>query len=228
MKPIIFSVEDDINIQNVIKIALKNSNFDIRAFDDGDSLFDALETEVPDLVLLDIMLPKYNGLEILKKLKENPRYHEVPVMIISAKVSEVDKVVGLDAGADDYLIKPFGVLELVSRVKAILRRYKTDEETSTMQVNGIFIDEKQYLCAYNDQTITLTRKEFELLSLLMKNRDRIVTRDEILNIVWGYQYIGESRTVDVHIKEIRKKLKNSGLEEKAIETIRGIGYRFIL
>lgn len=228
MKPVIFSVEDDINIQNVIKIALKNSNFDIQVFDDGDSLFDVLETEIPDLVLLDLMLPKHNGLEILKKMKDNPKYHDIPVMIISAKVSEIDKVVGLDAGADDYLIKPFGVLELVSRVKAILRRYKSEEETSLLQINGLIIDEKQYLCTYEDNTVSLTRKEFELLVLLAKNKDKIVTREEILNIVWGFEYIGESRTVDVHIKEIRKKLKQSGLEDKAIETIRGIGYRFIL
>lgn len=228
MKPIIFSVEDDINIQNVIQIALKNSNYEIHTFDDGDSLFEGLKTFKPDLILLDLMLPRNNGLEILSILKKSPRHHDIPVMIISAKTSEVDKVVGLDAGADDYLIKPFGVLELVSRVKAILRRYSSENEEQTYQIQGLSIDTKQYRCSYMKTPITFTKKQFELLALLAKHNGEIVSRNEILNIIWGYEYIGESRTIDVHIKEIRKKLKTAGLDTGPIETIQGIGYRFKL
>lgn len=228
MKSIIFSVEDDINIQNVIQIALKNSDYDIRIFDNGEALFESLKTTIPDLILLDLMLPNYSGLEILKKLKENPNHHNIPVMIISAKVSEIDKVVGLDAGADDYLVKPFGVLELISRVKAILRRYKFEDKDNFYSTNGLTIDEKQFRCTYKEKPITFTKKQFELLLLLVKNNGEIVSRNEILNIVWDYEYIGESRTVDVHINEIRKKLMASGMETEPIETIRGIGYRFKL
>ena len=228
MKPMIFSVEDDLNIQNVIQIALQNSNFDIHLFDNAKLLFNALEQATPDLILLDIMLPDTSGLEILKKIKQTPKYYKIPVMIISAKISEIDRVIGLDAGADDYLVKPFGVLELVSRVKALLRRTQAQPSSSIITIGDLTLDTKKYECAYKGKSIVFTKKQFDLLRLLMENHQTIVSRNDILNIIWGYEYIGETRTVDVHIKEIRRKLKNAGVEVQSIETIRGIGYKFVL
>ena len=228
MKPLIYSVEDDINIQNVIQIALNNSNFDIKTFSDAQDLFVALNKQTPDLFLLDIMLPDVNGIEILKKIRENPKYALIPVMIISAKVSEIDRVIGLDSGADDYMIKPFGVLELVSRVKALLRRTKNQENNESIMVGDLVINQNKHICQYQGKEIILTRKQFELLFLLMEKNNEIISRDEILNAVWGYEYIGETRTLDVHVKEIRKRLREAGINETAIETIRGIGYRFVL
>ncbi len=228
MKPLIFSVEDDLNIQNVIQIALKNSNFDIHTFSDAKALYTALEKEKPDLFLLDIMLPDTDGLDILKKLKSNPKFHNIPVMIISAKITEVDRVIGLDLGADDYLIKPFGVLELVSRVKALLRRYKSEQSSDSMLINGLELNTKKYECIYKQNQIVFTKKQFDLLKLLMEKHNTIVSRNDILNIVWGFEYIGETRTVDVHIKEVRRKLKEAGVKGQTIETVRGIGYKFVL
>ncbi|MBN2877034.1 MAG: response regulator transcription factor [Bacilli bacterium] len=228
MKPVVFSVEDDVNIQNVINIALSNSNYDIQIFERADQLIKALENQLPDIFLLDIMLPDVDGLEILKKLRKDPRYSQIPVMIISAKITEVDRVIGLDAGADDYLIKPFGVLELVSRVRALLRRFHQKSKDEVMEVKNLKINPTKFICSYQNEELKFTKKQFELLLLLMKNHNTIISRDEILNTVWGYEYIGETRTIDVHIKEIRRKLKGVGLNEQVIETVRGIGYRFIL
>lgn len=228
MKSLVFSVEDDQNIQNVIKIALTNSNFDIQIFNSGSELLNTLETQIPDIFLLDIMLPDMDGLEILKTLKNNPKYHSIPVMIISAKISEIDRVIGLDAGADDYLIKPFGVLELVSRVKALLRRFKPKPGLHSVETNGLIINPQKHICKYQDQSIELTKKQFDLLLLFMNHPNEIISREDILNNVWGYEYAGETRTVDVHIKEIRRKLKTAGMKEQVIETIRGIGYRLVI
>ena len=228
MKPLIFSVEDDFNIQNVIRIALENLNYDIRLFKDAVSLFSALKELTPDLFLLDVMLPDLDGIGILKILKSKPKYHDIPVMIISAKISEIDRVIGLDSGADDYLVKPFGVLELISRVKALLRRYRPTEENEIISINELVINSKKFTCHYKETPIVFSKKQFELLKLLMKNNQSIVSRHDILNIIWGYEYVGETRTVDVHIKEIRRKLKLVGTPDRIIETIRGIGYRFVL
>ena len=228
MNPLIYSVEDDLNIQNVIKIALQNSNFDIALFSDAQTMFNELKSKKPDLFLLDIMLPNMDGLKILKKLKSESKFQKIPVMMLSAKSSEIDKVIGLDYGADDYMIKPFGVLELVSRVKALLRRYKDVETKTDIVIGNLVIKPNKYKCEYKGKEIELTKKEFDLLKMLANNRRDIVSREEILNVVWGYEYIGETRTVDVHIKEIRKKLKSAGISEKTIETARGIGYKLIL
>ena len=183
MKPLIYSVEDDINIQNVIQIALNNSNFDIKTFSNAQDLFVALNKQTPDLFLLDIMLPDVNGIEILKKIRENPKHALIPVMIISAKISEIDRVIGLDSGADDYMIKPFGVLELVSRVKALLRRTKSQEINESFSIGDLVINQNKHICQYQGKEITLTRKQFELLFLLMEKNNEIISRDEILNAV---------------------------------------------
>lgn len=228
MKPIIFSVEDDLNIQNVIKIALENSQFEIVNFDNAKALFQRLEEQVPDLFLLDIMLPDMDGLEIVKKLKINSKFKNIPIMIISAKSSEIDRVIGIDLGADDYLIKPFGVLELVSRVKALLRRNEKFNNAKQLEIAGLTLDASEYKVTYNDHEIVFTKKQFDLLKYFMEKHNKTVTRDEILNNVWGYDFFGETRTLDVHVKEIRKKLKEVGIENIAIETIRGVGYKFVL
>jgi len=228
MKSLVFSVEDDQNIQNVIQIALTNSNFDIQIFNSGSELLNTLETQIPDIFLLDIMLPDMDGLEILKTLKNNPKYSSIPVMIISAKISEVDRVIGLDAGADDYLIKPFGILELVSRVKALLRRFKSKPSLHSVENSGLMINPQKHICKYHEQSIEFTKKQFDLLLLFMNHLNEILSREDILNNVWGYEYVGETRTVDVHVKEIRRKLKAAGMKERVIETIRGIGYRLVI
>jgi two-component system, OmpR family, alkaline phosphatase synthesis response regulator PhoP len=228
MKPLIFSVEDDLNIQNVFNIALQNSNFAVEIFDDAEKLFNRLKVKKPDLFLLDIMLPDMDGIEIIKKIKKDPNLKNIPIMVVSAKISEVDKVIGLETGADDYLVKPFGVLELVSRVKALLRRAYRSEEGEILQVGELKLDTSNRECKYKDNSITFTKKQFELLEYLIRNHLKIVTREELLQMIWGYSFIGESRTLDVHIKDIRKKLKEAGLDKKAIETVRGVGYKLIL
>ena len=229
MKQLIYSIEDDLNIQNVIQIALQNSNFKVSLFSEAASMFKKLENEKPDLFLLDIMLPNMNGLEILKKLKSNLKHRETPIMIISAKSSEIDKVIGLDIGADDYLIKPFGVLELISRAKALLRRKRKTENINAIIIAGqLVINPKKYSCTYNNIEISFTKKQFDLLKLLVEQKGNIVSRDSALNIIWGYDFVGETRTLDVHIKEIRRKLRNAGAEDYAIETVRGVGYKYIL
>ena len=228
MKPIIYSVEDDLNIQNVIRIALENTQFEIVCFDNAHDMFNQLEKSAPDLFLLDIMLPDMDGIEIIKRVKKQHKFKNIPIMIISAKTSEVDKVIGLDTGADDYLIKPFGVLELVSRVKALLRRNSSSLEEDSINIKGLTINKKEYSAAYDNKIIRFTKKQFELLEYFMTKPDRLISRDEILNNVWGYDFFGETRTLDVHIKELRRKLKIVGINKEAIETVRGIGYKFVL
>ncbi|MDD3957924.1 MAG: response regulator transcription factor [Candidatus Izemoplasmatales bacterium] len=228
LKPIVFSVEDEHNIQNVIKIALMNSGYDVICFDDAKHFFLAMENDTPDLVLLDIMLPDMDGYAIIQKMKENPLTKNIPIIIISAKDAEIDKVVGLDLGADDYVVKPFGVLELISRVKALLRR-KTDHfQQDSFGVGELRFNPSIRECAFRGHKVTLTDKEFSLLTLLAHNPNQTLSRAEIMNQVWGYAYFGETRTVDVHIREIRLKLQQMGVTPDPIQTIRGAGYRFVL
>jgi two-component system alkaline phosphatase synthesis response regulator PhoP len=228
MKPLIFSVEDDLNIQNVIRIALENSQLDIVAFNNAGEMLKKLDDTLPDVLLLDIMLPGMDGLQLIKKLKSNDKYKNIPIMVISAKTSEIDKVIGIDLGADDYLAKPFGVLELVSRVKALLRRSKVSEESTLLEISGLSLDKSNHKVKYEDKEIEFTNKQFALLEYMMIKHQRLITRDDLLNKIWGYDFVGETRTLDVHIKEIRRKLKLSGIEAPTIETVRGIGYKFVL
>jgi len=221
----VYSVEDDPNIGHVIHIALTNSGYSVETFIDGKSLFSAIESALPDLILLDIMLPDADGLEILAKLKANPTLTTVPVMIISAKSTEIERVVGLDAGADDYLVKPFGILELISRVKALLRRNERKED-ETVESGGIVMNIAEHTCVYDGTLVQLTVKEFSLLRLLIQNKNKALTRETILNTVWGYDFLGETRTLDVHVKEVRQKLARAGLTAEVIQTVRGIGYKF--
>lgn len=228
MRPLVFSVEDDLNIQNVIRIALENSQIDVLAFTSANQMLAKLEETLPDVLLLDIMLPGMDGLQLIKKLKKNDKYKNIPIMVISAKTTEIDKVIGIDLGADDYMAKPFGVLEMVSRVKALLRRNKNTGENEILEINGLVLDKKEHQVLYKEKTVDLTNKQFDLLEYLMQRHKRLISREELLNNIWGYDFVGETRTIDVHIKEIRNKLKLAGIEQPTIETVRGIGYKFIL
>ena len=217
---LIYIVEDDVNIREIERYALKNSGFDVMDFECGKDMYKALERNVPGLILLDIMLPNEDGLDILANLRKNKATKKVPIIMVTAKSTELDKVKGLDLGADDYMTKPFGIMELISRVKALLRR--TEEEETTVISNGsIELDMDQRTVLVDGISCELTYKEFELLRMLMQNRGIVLTRDKIMDQVWGFEYEGESRTVDMHIKTLRQKLGDAG---SSIKTVRNVGY----
>lgn len=220
----IFILEDDDNIRKLISYSLTSQNFEIKDFALPSDFWTALENNKPDLLLLDIMLPQEDGISILKKLRSNPKTSGIPVIMLTAKDSEYDVVTGLDAGADDYVTKPFGMMPLVSRIKAVLRRYeKKDTHKELLHAGSIKIDENQHTVFCNNQQLFLTVKEFDLLALLIKNRGNVLTREMLLEHIWDISADVESRTVDVHIRTLRQKLGEAG---NAIETIRGVGYKF--
>ena len=218
----IFCVEDDDAIRGLMVYALNAAGFEARGLTDGTSLFDALRTERPQLSLLDIMLPGEDGISILKKLRGQPSTAGLPVIMATAKGTEYDKVNGLDLGADDYLAKPFGMMEMVSRVKAVLRRYSPKQEKKKMAVGGLEIDLEQRTATADGERIPLTYKEFELLRLFLARPGMAFTREQLLSEVWGIEYCGETRTVDMHIRTLRQKLGSYGA---MIETVRNVGYR---
>lgn len=219
----IYCVEDEGNIRDLIVYALKNSDFDVQGFASGEELFEAMREKTPSLVLLDIMLPGADGLQILSRIRENPTTEAIPVIMLTAKSSELDKIVGLDKGADDYIVKPFSVLELVARVKAVLRRTRsTEKDDGIIAIDGVVIDNKKRTVHVNGGAISLTYKEFELLYYLFRNKNIVLNRENIMAQVWGYDFEGESRTVDVHIASLRHKLKDKA---PLIETVRNIGYK---
>lgn len=218
----IYIVEDDAGIRELELYALQNSGFDAACFEKGSDFHAACEKELPELVLLDIMLPDEDGLNILKTLRAHHNTEYIPVIMVTAKTTEIDRVKGLDAGADDYVVKPFGVMELVSRVKSLLRRTASGPAGSVLKFGGIAVDDKRHLVTANGGPCELTYKEYELLKLLLMNTGVVFTRDRLMNEVWGYDYEGESRTVDAHIKTLRKKLGESG---GAIKTVRNVGYK---
>jgi len=224
----IFLVEDDEDIRETVLYALQSSGFDALGFESATSFFLALEKEsvLPSLIILDIMLPGDNGLFILQKLRQNHIYQALPIIMLTAKGSEIDKVKGLDLGADDYLTKPFSVMELISRIKALLRRSSLSSPASTAKeviaFQNIKLDHQRRKVMVNNQTITLTYKEYELLYYLMLNTGMVLKRDKILEIIWGYDFEGESRTLDMHIKSLRQKL---GAASEHIKTIRNVGYK---
>ena len=219
----VFIVEDDQNIRELISYALNNNGYKARGFADAKGLYEALEKEEPPILfLLDIMLDGEDGYTILGTLKNRVETKEIPVIMLTAKTSEYDKVRGLDMGADDYITKPFGVMELLSRVKAVLRRYGDSEERSVLVHNEIEMDPQKRQTLVNGNVVQLTYKEFELLYYLMNNLDVVLSRDRIMNEIWGYEYAGETRTVDVHIRSLRQKLGDAG---KYIKTVRNVGYK---
>ena len=215
-------VEDDDNIRELVIYTLETTGLKARGFADGSAFMEALAFDTPELILLDIMLPGDDGLELLKKLKSSPKTKGIPVIMVTAKGSEYDKVVGLDSGADDYVTKPFGMMELVSRIKAVLRRSGKVEDRMDMETSGVHIDVKKHQVTVDGKEISLTLKEFELLEKLMRNQGIVLTRDQLLTEIWGYDFDGETRTVDVHIRTLRQKLGEKG---EIIQTVRGVGYR---
>ncbi|MCI7803427.1 MAG: response regulator transcription factor [Floccifex porci] len=217
---LIYIVEDDDSISEIEMIALKNCNYDVKRFDRSSVFLKKLEETLPDLVLLDIMLPDENGYEVVKKIRKNPVWRKLPIIMVSAKSTEIDMVRGLDEGADDYIKKPFSIMELISRVKALLRRTQ-DKDPVLLKVNDITLDYTRHLVYVKDEPVELTYKEFELLRYLMINVEVVLSRDAIMRVVWDTDFEGESRTVDMHIKTLRQKLKESG---KNIKTIRNVGY----
>lgn len=218
----IYCVEDDDNIRELVIYTLETTGLKARGFADGSAFTEALAFETPELILLDIMLPGEDGLSLLKKLKNSAKTKEIPVIMVTAKGAEYDKVVGLDGGADDYVTKPFGMMELVSRIKAVLRRTKKEKEEGQYSVGNLSMDLKKHVVFVDGKQVTLTLKEFELLGRLVQNHNIVLTRDRLLEEVWGYDFDGETRTVDVHVRTLRQKLGSAG---DMIQTVRGVGYR---
>ena len=221
---LIYIVEDDVNIREIETFSLKNSGYTVMDFECAKDFYHKLSDKVPDLILLDIMLPGEDGLDILTRIRADKATADVPVIMVTAKTSELDKVKGLDLGADDYITKPFGVMELISRVKALLRRSNAASEEKTLALGEIQIDNEKHCVYVGNRLCELTYKEFELLKMMMQNVGIVLTRDRIMDRVWGTDYEGESRTLDMHIKTLRKKLGEDG--GKLIKTVRNVGYKF--
>ncbi len=218
----IYCVEDDDNIRELVIYTLETTGLKARGFAEGTAFMEALAFDTPELILLDIMLPGEDGLELLYKLKNSSKTKDIPVIMVTAKGAEYDKVIGLDSGADDYVTKPFGMMELVSRIKAVMRRSGKVPDKADLEINGVKVNVKKHEVTVNGKTVVLTLKEFELLERLMRNQNIVLTRDQLLEDIWGYDFDGETRTVDVHIRTLRQKLGESG---SMIETVRGVGYR---
>ena len=217
---LIYIVEDDASIREIETIALKNSNYMVQAFERASAFYEKMEELLPDLILLDIMLPDEDGYRIVRRLRSNPKTKNIPVMMITAKTTEMDMVKGLDDGADDYIRKPFSVMELLSRVRALLRRTQ-EKEPEQLLVGKILLDNERHTVVAGERSVELTLKEYELLRYLMRNEDIVLSRESIMLSVWGVDFEGESRTVDMHIKTLRQKLGEQG---KQIRTVRGVGY----
>ena len=216
----ILIVEDEKPISNLIRLSLTKAGYHCTCVYDGNAAVDKLDREIFDLILLDIMLPGEDGITILRRLRAAPDTAKIPVILLTAKNTEYDKVVGLHTGADDYIPKPFGMMELIARIRAVLRR--TEDESRPLVAGGICVDERAHTVFVNEQEVQLTLKEYQLLCLLMKNRGAVLTRDVLLENIWGYNNESETRTVDVHIRTLRQKL---GADGALIETVRGVGYR---
>ncbi|WP_337607225.1 response regulator transcription factor [Mitsuokella jalaludinii] len=225
----ILVVDDEASIRELLSFNLKKNGYSVETAADGREAL--AKAAGMDLVLLDIMLPEDDGLEVCRRLKADPQTSGIPIIMLTAKAEEIDRVLGLELGADDYVVKPFSMRELLARVKAVLRRFAKDSQNEkgreeTLKIGGLRLDFSSYQAWLHDEPIALTPKEYELLKLLVTNPGRAFTRDELLERIWGYEYYGDTRTVDVHIRHLRAKLKGDENISKAIETVRGIGYRF--
>lgn len=218
----IWCVDDDNTIRDLEVYTLEQTGFQAKGFADGISMLNALEKEIPELIILDIMLPEMDGVEVLKKIRADHRYRNIPIIMATAKGTEMDKIDGLNSGADDYLVKPFGVMEMVARVNAVLRRISKDENERTLVVGNISMKEKEHMVFVQDEKVELTHKEFELLKFFMEHQEVVFSRDELMNNIWGVVYVAETRTVDMHIKTLRQKLGSAGGQ---IKTVIGVGYR---
>lgn len=223
----IYSVEDDASIRELILYAAKTCGYEAKGFDNAQSLYQALQEAIPSVILLDIMLPGKDGITLLKELKASEQYKHIPVILLTAKSSEYDKVHGLDTGADDYISKPFGVMEMLSRIRAVLRRtageFSAPQAPSSLSFKDIVLDLNKRTVTVNEKPCPFTFKEFDLLHYFIQNQGIVLTRDKIMSAVWGYDYAGESRTVDMHVKALRQKLQENQ-SRAAIRTVRSVGY----
>lgn len=218
----IWCVDDDSTILDIEVYALTQTGFEARGFSDAVSMLNELKNEKPDLIVLDIMLPEKDGVQALKEIRSNPQTADIPVIMATAKGTEMDKIKGLDTGADDYLVKPFGVMEMISRIKAVLRRCKKNENQTVFAIGNISLNDTEHIVTVCGEKVILTYKEYEILKLFMKNPSVVFSREQLLSIVWGIDYLGESRTVDMHIKTLRQKLGSAGMY---IQTVIGVGYK---
>jgi len=218
----IWCVEDDSSIRDIEVYALTSTGFEAKGFEDGDSFWNALQSGRPELVILDVMLPGKDGVTLLKLMKANEAFADIPVIMATARGTEYDKIQSLDLGADDYLVKPFGIMEMVSRVKAVLRRYKRSAPSNLLKLDGLVLNPGEHTVSVNGERIALTYKEYELLHLFLSQPGIAFTREQLLSAVWNTEYAGETRTVDMHIRTLRQKLGSYG---NLIETVRNVGYR---
>ena len=218
----IYFIEDDPNIRELVVYTLNNTQQKAVGFERPSEFWEALDNELPELILLDVMLPEEDGLKILQKIRASKLTQNIPVIMITAKGSEIDKLNGFDLGADDYVSKPFGIMELLARIKAVLRRTKPQEKKDEYEIGPLYVCPQKHRVKVNGEKVKLTLKEFELLCLMLENRDIALSRDQIRDKIWGYSFDGENRTVDVHIRTLRQKLGDAG---SIIETVRGIGYK---
>lgn len=222
----ILVIDDEEHILELLKFNLELSGFDVSVSPEANQAIELIDKEKPDLLLLDWMLPKISGIDILRKIRQDENIYDLPVIILTAKNMEDDKIQGLNVGADDYITKPFSIKELMARINTILRRYRvSDKSQSIIEAGNIILNTDQYGLTVDGHAVDLTRKEFELLKLLMENRGKVLKRDYLLEKVWGYEFYGETRTVDVHIRHLRKKLGLDETSENGIDTIRGLGYK---
>ena len=219
----IWCVEDDSSIRDIELYALNSAGFETRSFEDGLSCWNALKDEKPELILLDVMLPEMDGIELLKKIRESAILKDIPVIMATAKGQEYDRIMGLDLGADDYIVKPFSMMEMVSRVKAVLRRIQTSQSTTLLKVDGLIVNQDEYTVMVDGMRVQLTYKEFELLCIFLSHPGLVYTREQLFAKVWKTDYMGDSRTLDSHIRTLRQKLGDYG---KMIETVRNVGYRW--
>ncbi len=218
----IYFIEDDPNIRELVVYSINSQGQEAIGFEKPSDFFKALDEKLPKLILLDVMLPEEDGLQILKKIRKSPLTQHIPVIMITAKGSEIDKIKAFDLGADDYVSKPFGIMELIARIKAVLRRSTSVETKTEYEIDNLYVCPQKHRVRVNGEKVKLTLKEFELLCLMLENRDIVLSRDQILDKIWGYAFDGENRTVDVHIRTLRQKLGDAGY---LIETVRGIGYK---
>ncbi len=218
----IWCVDDDNTIREIEVYTLEQTGFVARGFADGISMLEALKNEKPDLIVLDIMMPEMDGLEVLSKLRSQSEYKNIPVIMATAKGTEIDKIGGLNSGADDYLVKPFGMMEMIARINAVLRRTTKETLPEDITIGNIILKEKEYMVIANGKKVELTHKEFDILKLFMHNPNMVFSRDNLMNKIWDIDYIGETRTVDMHIKTLRRKL---GIAGSQIKTVIGVGYR---
>ena len=230
MEKLIYVVEDDESIRELVKMALTSFSYEVVAFDNAEDCVALVNEKAPDLILFDVMLPGMSGVEATKLLRQNPKSATIPIILLTAKDAEIDKVVGLDSGADDYITKPFGVMELGARVRSVLRRGTSgDNESSseTLVASDLVLNLETREISRGDQKIELTFKEFELLWMLIKEQNRIMARTELLDKIWGFDFMGESRTLDIHVRTLRQKLGDNADNPRYIKTVRNVGYRFV-